>query len=486
VRAPIILTVTLAACSQKLPCRLVSEQADTWARNIPPYSWVHPTVPLAIRAGGDISAANQGAPLVEIDERGLRLEGKPIWHPGDPTDAIAEAVRARLVDEEVIALDPDRVPDPSVLVAIARDTPWKVVAPALDGLAPSDGTISVVFVFQRPEPPHTKRPPPSRVDAALARVEKLPADQQAAALAELVEKATGTCGSLKQLFSAAAAISPGQRDNFIKTGFGGALKDCGCSCDFDSLRVLLWKVLVPEIAVGFSRLEIANPSDPTEEIRTISLPADTTWSAAAATLAEGYGSAFLAVAGDPTTQPATSLPAQALGDSGVMSSDVVLANHASAHKVKKLLPDLGNILGGCLGDGEVLELTFCVDDGLDVRFHVGGDKAFKCLRDMVPPSPFGGEAPRHCAWAAFSKGKAPFPAPPDRKADLKLLCDSPRLSGAEHEQDDASRADKIVAWWETHLRHPDSAAFVYTDEADELRSALDAEGIDVATCAFLK
>lgn len=86
-----------------------------------------------------------------------------------------------------------------------------------------------------PAPP----PMPPAVEAAL----KVPADQRAYALAELLKPAIGSCAAIRETFDAVAATSSDQRSKVLFDGLPAALEKCGCDgVDVDTLFSVVWSM----------------------------------------------------------------------------------------------------------------------------------------------------------------------------------------------------------------------------------------------------
>jgi hypothetical protein len=220
------------------------------------------------------------APQITITGEGLSLEGREV--------AIAE-LEERLVDAHAMAINEKELGRPGsrdrdltlAHVAAAEDAAWKDVAGALRALHAA-GYVRPAIWFARPAP-EVKRPPRSKIDDELDRIQHGgDTANKATEFARVMEKLVKGCGPMVEAFGQVAVDTGESKAETIIRAIEPSLVKCNCNVDMPSFASAMFRLLYIEQPLTAFRVTI----DPAAAAP-ITLPPSTAWRNAHQRLAPG-------------------------------------------------------------------------------------------------------------------------------------------------------------------------------------------------------
>lgn len=163
---------------------------------------------------------------------------------------------------------------PRLLVAVDRNAPWSRLVAVHDAAAQAGFTqLSILFTpYGRAT---TARPGPSKIDAELDQILKMPDPaKKVPRLAKLTRRVCGGCPPLDKVFKTLSVTNPEAKARVITRFLPDAIAECACAVDLPSLKVILWTMLERPSMIA-EQFEIA--AEPSDKQKGVKLPPDTPW-----------------------------------------------------------------------------------------------------------------------------------------------------------------------------------------------------------------
>ena len=221
-----------------------------------------PGMQLPVSARG--AAVDDGLPLFVNADGTFNFNNEPF--------ATAAAVNVPLADEydkaTQLAANTGMPWQPRLLIVADQRAPASAIL-ELAAALPSATRLLLIVNLEGDTPPPLPPMPPA-VEAAL----KVPADQRAYALAELLKPAIGSCAAIREAFDAVATTSSDQRSKVLLDALPAALEECSCDgVDVDTLLSVVW-MMTGKTEATRRQLVLPLAQDPAAEA--VELPASAT------------------------------------------------------------------------------------------------------------------------------------------------------------------------------------------------------------------
>jgi hypothetical protein len=219
-------------------------------------------------------------PQITITAESVSFEGQRV-----DASALAERLAARhAMEQEDVERGSPRMKDRDLTLAhlvAAEDAPWKDVATAFAALHAA-GYHRPAIWFARPAP-EVKRPPRSKIDDELDRIQHGgDTANKATEFARVMEKLVKGCGPMVEAFGQVAVDTGESKAETIIRAIEPSLVKCNCNVDMPSFASAMFRLLYIEQPLTAFRVTI----DPAAAAP-ITLPPSTAWRNAHQRLAPG-------------------------------------------------------------------------------------------------------------------------------------------------------------------------------------------------------
>jgi hypothetical protein len=214
-------------------------------------------------------ALGQPAPIVHVTLATVSLDGVPVDMPTGLETELAKLINLR---RSMMPLSPF-IQAPRSYVAINADVPWSQVT-AVAQEAAAAGIVRLTLLFLDPER-SVPGPPPSAIDADLARLAKASRARRQQIAAELMAYVYQDCQEALRVIAQMGVHEVADIKQVILDELPAAIGACACAADQASVKALHWTLFGNTKPTSGVTLRLAPPQ--TTPVTTLSLVAEAPW-----------------------------------------------------------------------------------------------------------------------------------------------------------------------------------------------------------------
>ncbi|RLB61548.1 MAG: hypothetical protein DRI90_11115 [Deltaproteobacteria bacterium] len=214
-------------------------------------------------------ALDEPAPVVHVTSSSVLLDGVPVDMPSGLQTELAKLINLR---RSMMPLSPF-IQAPRSYVAINAEVPWSQVNNVAREAAGA-GIVQLTLLFVDPER-SVPGPPPSAIDADLARLAKASKARRQQIAAELMAYVYQDCQEALKVIAQMGVHEVADIKQVILDELPAAIGACACAADDASVKALHWTIFGNSKPTSGVTLQLAPPDS--LPVTTLSLPAELPW-----------------------------------------------------------------------------------------------------------------------------------------------------------------------------------------------------------------